>query len=125
VKKIHSLKGRNSFKEVFSRGRRYNTEGVQLIVLKRDGGIKGSHGPADLQNGESRLGISIGRSYGNAVQRNRAKRRIRAMVRELLPAVKKGYYIIIRPGKGFQKAEYTGASANIRCLFKKAGIVSS
>ncbi|TAL39381.1 MAG: ribonuclease P protein component [Spirochaetes bacterium] len=124
MKKIYSLKGRNVFKEVFTRGKRFNREGVQLIVLKHDGGRKNLRRSAQSDENASLVGISIGKSYGNAVQRNRAKRRIRAIAGELLPDLKEGYYIIVRPGIEFKKTGHDAASENIRCLFRKAGIVN-
>lgn len=43
-----------------------------------------------------RLGITAGKKIGKAVQRNRAKRVIRAAFRELLPSLIAGYdYIIV------------------------------
>jgi len=42
-----------------------------------------------------RLGIIASRSVGNAVQRNRSKRRIREVVRPLIPAIQTGWDIIL------------------------------
>jgi len=42
----------------------------------------------------SRFGISAGRSVGNAVHRNRAKRQIRESLRPLLPSIKSGWDVV-------------------------------
>jgi ribonuclease P protein component len=40
---------------------------------------------ASAQNGQLRIGITASRKIGNAVARNRAKRRLRAVARQALP----------------------------------------
>ena len=53
--------------------------------------------PNDLS--EARIGIICGKRVGGAVARNRAKRRLRAAVRSLLPELPTGWDIllVIRP----------------------------
>ena len=43
----------------------------------------------------TQVGVAAGRSVGNAVKRNRAKRLIRAAARDLHPQIKTGWDIII------------------------------
>lgn len=43
----------------------------------------------------TKVGVAAGRSVGNAVKRNRAKRLIRAAARELYPRIASGYDLII------------------------------
>jgi ribonuclease P protein component len=56
------------FDHVFKAGRRVKIKG--LTILRMDNAL-----------GHPRLGISIGRSFGNAVERNRMKRRLREAFR--------------------------------------------
>ena len=56
-------------------GRRAATAGFVLLVRPRD--------DADPQ---MRAGFTVTKKIGNSVMRNRLKRRLRAMVRQLLPA---------------------------------------
>lgn len=51
--------------------------GVVVQALPRDG--------TRADEGEARLGITASRKVGNAVQRNRVRRRLRAAAREILP----------------------------------------
>ena len=44
---------------------------------------------------KTRVGVSAGRSIGNAVRRNKAKRKIREIIRTLLPEIQPGWDIII------------------------------
>ena len=43
----------------------------------------------------TRIGVAAGKSVGNAVKRNRAKRLIRAAARELYPQVESGYDLVL------------------------------
>ncbi len=47
----------------------------------------------------SRLGISVGRKFGNAVRRNRAKRRVREFFRRNKHKIPRGYDFIFLPQK--------------------------
>ena len=58
----------NQFKAFLAAGRRLSN-GVLMIYIMENG----------LEY--SRLGVSVGKSYGNAVVRNRMKRRFRALLR--------------------------------------------
>ncbi|MBP7602711.1 MAG: ribonuclease P protein component [Spirochaetes bacterium] len=125
MKKIYSLKGRGNYQEVFRKGRRFNSEGIQLIVLRlkskgtsseKDGGR-----PGDARS--VRIGISIGGKYGCACERNTAKRRIRAICREILPSMEKGYFLVLRPTGIFGEFEYRQARDSIQSLFRMSGVL--
>lgn len=47
------------------------------------------------QEENTRFGVAAGRSVGNAVQRNRAKRHLRHAVQQVLPVVKPGWDIVL------------------------------
>ena len=73
-----------------ARARRQSTPGVLLQARARDG------------EGDIRVGVTASRKIGNAVARNRAKRRMRALARELLPGSGRpgwDYVLVARPGE--------------------------
>ena len=53
------------------------------------------------RQGKSLFGISVGRKFGNSVQRNRIKRLIRESYRGIRPSLKQGFDIVfmVRNGK--------------------------
>jgi ribonuclease P protein component len=78
------------FDAVYRRGRSVSTRYLVLYAFPRDEGDR--DGP--------RLGLAVSRQLGNAVERNRLKRRLRAAFDELYDALPVGndYVLIARPG---------------------------
>ncbi|MCY3651747.1 MAG: ribonuclease P protein component [bacterium] len=75
------LTGSAAFAEVLREGRRVRRGGIILAYRHRD-------------CGPPRIGLVAGRQVGGAVVRNRAKRRVRAVLREL-PLAKATDYVFI------------------------------
>ena len=126
MKRINSLKGKKIFEELYNTGKWYHHRDVQLIVLKQKGKNDIINNSKDLVTERScgiQVGIPINRKFGNAVTRNRAKRRIKAICQELLQDVKEDYYFIIRPKTEFKDLNYTNSKQIIQSLFKSAGVL--
>jgi ribonuclease P protein component len=125
VKKIHSLKGKGNYQEVFEKGKRFNSEGIQLIVLRLKSNEASSTRANGAEGGDrlTRIGISVGARYGDACERNTAKRRIRAICREMLPSIERGYYLVLRPKGAFGELEYHKAQDSMRRLFRMSGVL--
>jgi ribonuclease P protein component len=69
-----------------------------------------------------RIGVSAGRSVGGAVQRNRAKRRIRAIVQPLIPKIQIGWDILLLARKPILQATYEELSKAIQTLLQRANL---
>ena len=69
---IQALSGKPHFRRVYASGRRSTRDGVTAIVCPREGGLP-------------RLGLSVARSSGPAVVRNRIRRRLREAFRAYAP----------------------------------------
>ena len=78
---VHStrLKKRHDFIKISQQGRRFFATAFVLQVLDR--------GDSQSPNTEVRVGFTTSRKVGNAVQRNRARRRLRELARLTLPSV--------------------------------------
>ena len=74
------LKRRAEFLAVASRGRRAVTSGLLLQAWQRP-----VAGDADPTAAVMRVGFTASRKVGGAVERNRTKRRLRALAAEILP----------------------------------------
>ncbi len=73
---IH-LKTRADFLKVAGRGRKWAMPGLVVQAAARSDGLDEASAP--------RLGLTASKKVGNAVARNRAKRRLRALGNEMLP----------------------------------------
>ena len=70
-----------------------------------------------------KIGVVVYKKHGNAVQRNRAKRRIRAICDRFLPSIRNDCSLIISPMEGFKTMSYNDAVQDVAGCFQKAGIL--
>jgi ribonuclease P protein component len=70
-----------------------------------------------------RIGIIGGSRIGNAVQRNRAKRQIRACLDQTLPHLKPGWDLLILARRPITQGKYSEIQAALNSLFQRAGLL--
>ena len=88
---ISTLRARSDFVRL-RRGRRVHRPAFLMQVLPDDGASP---------QASARFGITVTKKIGNAVCRNRIKRRFRAAIREVAPAAARAghaYVLLARPG---------------------------
>ncbi|MBC8508475.1 MAG: ribonuclease P protein component [Anaerolineales bacterium] len=107
MKRTLRLTSATDFKRVRRHGKSFAHPLVVLIVL-----------PNDLKI--SRFGVSAGRSVGNAVQRNRAKRQLREIIRPLTSAIPPGWDIVLLARSGCAKTQFHEIKAATTELLIKA-----
>ena len=83
------------FERVYKQGRRHFAEHMTVFYLPRAEG-----------NG-LRVGFTVGRVLGGAVERNRMKRRLRECVRLCRPVAGPAVDVVINPKKTLRTAEFT------------------
>jgi ribonuclease P protein component len=88
VQRRNRLSRSRDFDAVYRHGRSVSTRFLVLYQFERE----------DDPEGEARLGIAVPKKIGGAVARNRIKRRLREVWRELLPQVPRGadYVLLVR-----------------------------
>jgi len=123
VKRIYSLKGKKSFKEIYSKGKRNRGRFVAVYVLTAE--ARKDQEEAGEKSGKSdvKIGITVGKKLGKAHYRNLIKRRIRAVCGELLSSMHGGSRIIINPGPSVKDVTFTDLKDDIRSVFRKAGLM--
>jgi ribonuclease P protein component len=99
------------FKRVRRFGKSYAHPLVVLVVLVG----------ADEQK---HIGVMAGRSVGNAVQRNRAKRMLREAVRTILPRLKLGWNVVLIARNPILNAKLSEIEDCLIQLFSKANLIS-
>ena len=71
----------------------------------------------------SRFGVTTKRKLGNAVERNRARRRLREALRCLQPDVADGWDIIVMARPACVDAEWPAIVHGLTILLKRAGLL--
>jgi len=97
--------GKHEINKVFRKGKRIRSQSLMLITQKSD---------------NVKVGVVIGKKcFPRAVDRNKAKRRIRSIVRELFNKIPKDTKIIIYTLPDIQKLDYKGIQKEITKLINK------
>jgi ribonuclease P protein component len=108
MSRLASLSGNEQFTTVFRRGRAFSGSVVVVRVV-----LNGLD--------RSRLGLVVGKKVGGAVQRNRAKRRIRQFVNSR--ALVSGWDVVVIARTGMDSAEYRDIERELEQLFGRAGLL--
>src|SRR5262249_591840 len=83
------------FERVYKQGRRHFSPHMTVFYLAR------------AEGEELRVGFTVGRVLGGAVERNRIKRRLRESVRLTRPAAPVAADVVINPKKSLRTAEFS------------------
>jgi ribonuclease P protein component len=119
VKRVYSLKSRESYKIIFFKGKKIRGKGNIIFVLKNsaiDNKIKSAF--SDIK-----IGIAVSKKLGKANKRNWIKRRIRAVCSELINQMNGGFSIIIKPGSDIGRMSFEELKSDLIILFSNAGVL--
>lgn len=111
------LRKNEDFRLVYKRGRENVHPLAVLYVMRRVGN-------AAAQNPERRIGFVVSKKQGNAVVRNRIKRRLREAMRLRLDELKPGAYDLVFVGRGRMKtADWPEVQEAVRVLLQRGGVL--
>lgn len=102
----HRLRSNQEFQRVYRFGKSWAHPLAALHVME--------------QPGEQRVGISVSKKVGNAVVRNRVRRRIREILRAALPELKHGFDVILVARSASAEAEFSALSQALEELFRRS-----
>lgn len=108
------------FEHVYKQGRRHfsasmtffylaRTEPTVAMQAKTRAGVPAPHG--------LRVGFTVGRALGGAVQRNRMKRRLREAVRMALPVNGVAADVVINPKRSLLSVDFSGVRSEVSRAF--------
>lgn len=108
MRRAQRLRDRRDFAAVYRRGRPYRSE---LLILRA------------VSTGRplSRFGFTTAKTLGNAVVRNRLKRRLRESVRSL--DVPPGWDVVVNARRGAGLADFRRLRAQVEDLLIRAGLL--
>jgi ribonuclease P protein component len=104
------LKKSADFKRVRRLGKSYAHPFIVLIAYPND-------------SEHSRFAISAGRKVGKAVQRNRAKRLMRATINPMIKSIKPGWDLLLLARRPMANASFQDTYQAIYTLFQRANLL--
>lgn len=106
----HRLTKRTDFRRVRREGRSYAHPLAILIVA-----------PNDIAR--TRFGFIAGKRVGNAVKRNRSKRRLREVIRKHLPQISPGWDVLLIARPSTADAEWQTLTQAVEDLLRGADVL--
>ncbi|MFZ0143697.1 MAG: ribonuclease P protein component [Candidatus Sulfotelmatobacter sp.] len=97
------------FERVYKQGRRHFSASITVFYWPRPAGETRAAG--------LRIGFTVGRALGGAVQRNRMKRRLREAVRLTRPSASVAADVVINPKKSLLAADFAALQNEISRAF--------
>ena len=121
MKRVYSLKSRESYKFIFFKGKKIRGRGNIIYFLKNS---------AIINNNESafsgiKIGIAVGKKLGKANKRNWIKRRIRAVCSELIVQMNDGFSVIVKPGPENEMMSFEELKSDLVTLFRNSGVLNA
>jgi ribonuclease P protein component len=104
----HRLTSSAGFTAAVRQGRR---AGTRTLVLHLGAGPEGDLGP--------RVGFVVSKAVGNAVTRNRVKRRLRHLVRERLGSLPRSGVLVVRALPAAADASYADLGADLDTVIRR------
>jgi len=111
---VRTIKASSEVTNLFENGRRFNTPEISLIVLRN----RNQH---DL---DGRVAFIAGKKLGNAVWRNRAKRRMRGVCSSVGGPFP-GYDVVFLARRGVADASFEEMVSHVQKALKRAKIQSA
>jgi len=110
LKRSDSLKRKKEFRYTYRAGKSVPGHLTVLVYTKN-------------RQSKTRVGFSVSKKIGGAVQRNRVKRRLREAITPLLPSLKPGYNIIFIARSPLLEAPFQSISGGISSQLRKAHLL--
>lgn len=105
-----SLKLNNDFRRVYSRGKSFAA--AYIVIYARQ-----------TKRSDKRLGFTVGKTFGKAVRRNRAKRLMREAYRSIEAALPDGFDFVIVARTRAQGADLAHIKRDMNYAFRKLGLL--
>ena len=109
MNRSYSLKRHKEFRYTYARGRSQSASLFTLVYARS-------------RNESVRVGFSVSKRVGNAVQRNRAKRRMRAALTAMIGEISGGWNVIFIARPEVLDAPFAEIGKQMESLLRRAGL---
>lgn len=118
-----TIKENHLYQKAYKNGKRFVGRTVAVYVLRdyASGRLRREHPQKLVVN---RLGLSVSKKIGGAVERNRAKRIIRAAYDSLCPQLKTGFLIVISARGAIEGRKSADVAEELLRAFGQLGLFS-
>ena len=110
-RKVSTIVENHLFSRLYSKGKKSAGQFLIVYFMK------------NKKNDEKRVGITVSKSRGKAVVRNRVKRLIRESLRPVWQNVKDGYLIVVVARQPAVDASFEDISDELSLLLKRASLL--
>lgn len=100
---------KNDYREVYNKGTVFKNRELVLWKLKKE------------KFGKTRIGYSVGKRFGTAVERNRAKRLLKEVYRLNKGNIKEGYDLVVVARGALKRKSFSEAESSFLNVLSKAG----
>ena len=104
------LRKRTEFAYSYKNGKRVHSENISLVIFARKDKLL-------------RIGFSVSKKVGKAVERNKVKRRLRVLVSVNLSKMHRGYNLIFVAREEISKKTFEELKLEVNRLLQKNGLV--
>lgn len=112
MQKEHRLRKKQDFSRVFRGGNSFANRQFVLYTYQS-------------RSSKLRLGVSVSKKIGNAVTRNRVKRLVKEVVREMIPHLQSNVDLVIIARNPAAKMGYHEIKSSMKHLFQKTNLFIS
>ena len=118
--KPYAIKENHLYKKTFRQGKRWSGKLVSVYVLKDLAAKKLKRANPQKQY-INRIGLSVPKREGGAIERNRVKRIIRAGLQgvERRYSLRRGYLIVIAARPGIERVKSPAVESELKYILKK------
>lgn len=111
IQKEHRLKKNRQFNYIYRRGNAKHSKYISLIFIK-------------TKYKPFKIGFTVSKKIGKAVDRNKVKRRLKDIVRDYVPQLKEEYNYIVLARPGIADLEFSELKEIVKNIFIKADVLN-